>query len=252
MRINGSKPNEINYPVPVSNGLLCPEHRRRIGGAVWEFIWFVDRTTSETNGIGKVLGGKPVTYNQIATDLGTSQRTVGEHCKRLMREGYIRMNRTPYGYQVQVMKSKKFFQKRVEETCRSEGERVEDFGRSEWKKSVERVEETCKSNKTLQDNTVDAAAAAAFSSPGKEWEILGLKTGLGTSRFQQVWTFFYSHRNGYQLSEAMERTIQQAQGKGIKVPKPFYEAKRRVERQEREADTGSHRGLDLPKIEAWE
>ena len=114
------------------------------------------------------------------------------------------------------------------------------------------MEETCRSNKTIQDCTVDVEAAAVFSSPGEEWEILGLKTRIGTSRFQQVWSFFYSHRNGHQLSEAMERTIQQAQGKGIKVPKPFYEAKRRVERQERENDTGNCQGLDLPKIEAWE
>ena len=247
MRVNGSQPGELNYLIPISNGLLRADHRKRIGSAIWEFFWFIDHTTEEADGVGKVLGGKPITYADLAADLGVSQRTVAEHCKRLAREEYIRMNRTPYGFQVQVLKSKKFFQKRVEETCRSGGERVEEIGRSEWKKSVGRVEETCRSNKTLQDNTVDRGNPSL-----EEWKALGTNTPIGKEIFRQTWKLTYSNRNGEPISEVMEKTIQVCAQRRILVPPHFYSLKRNVERQEREADTGNHRGLDLPKIEAWE
>ena len=126
MKFNGSRPGEINYSIPLSNGLLCPEHRKRIGVAIWEFAWLIDRTTREEDGVGIVLGGKPIKYSEIASDLGTSERTAAENCRRLAKEGYIRLDQTPHGNRFWVAKSKKFTWKRQEETFQPKEERVEE------------------------------------------------------------------------------------------------------------------------------
>ena len=47
----------------VSNGLL--EHKDRMGAAIWEYLWLIDKVTKdEPDGNGKfngvVLGGKPI------------------------------------------------------------------------------------------------------------------------------------------------------------------------------------------------
>ncbi|MDD4989110.1 MAG: hypothetical protein PHV42_01655 [Candidatus Pacebacteria bacterium] len=51
----------------VSKGLLDPKHRQRMGVAVWEFLWCLDRVTKiNADGLGLVLGGKPVNLCDFA------------------------------------------------------------------------------------------------------------------------------------------------------------------------------------------
>ncbi len=138
MKVNGSRPGEINYLIPISNGLLCSEHRKRIGIAIWEFAWLIDRTTKEEDGVGIVLGGKPIKYSEIASDLGISKRTAAENCRRLAKEGYIRLDQAPHGNKFWVAKSKKFTWKRQEESFLPQGERQEETFQSKG----ERVEES--------------------------------------------------------------------------------------------------------------
>ncbi|WP_176705861.1 hypothetical protein [Paenibacillus hemerocallicola] len=99
-----------NHIIPVSNGLF--EHRERIGPAIWEFLWLIDRTTTEEvddNGErwGLVLGGVPVKHEQIAHELGSSERTVKRNLARLKDEMYISSIRAPYGEIIRVAKNKK-------------------------------------------------------------------------------------------------------------------------------------------------
>jgi hypothetical protein len=77
----------------VSNGIFA--HRKRIGAAVWVFLWFVDRVTKDVpNGTGEVdgivLGGSPVSARRIASELQDTPRTVQAHISRLISRGYIR------------------------------------------------------------------------------------------------------------------------------------------------------------------
>ncbi len=110
-----------SYPLVVWSGLL--EHRERMGSAIWEFIWCLDRITREENGIGFVNGGAPVRAKQIAQDFvkqpnekrGGKNRnetvdedTVRINLKKLKREGYLQLRRTPYGHVIEVMNSLKF------------------------------------------------------------------------------------------------------------------------------------------------
>jgi hypothetical protein len=59
---------KLNHAIPVSNGII--EHREKIGSAVWLFLLLIDWTTSEDeNGIGKVLGGKPIKLKDLTEAL---------------------------------------------------------------------------------------------------------------------------------------------------------------------------------------
>jgi hypothetical protein len=77
----------------VSSGLLTPEHRCRMGIAVWVFLWLVDHEfRSKTGGpnTGLVLNGCPITAGRIGSELGLSVRTVQRNLETLEAEKYIR------------------------------------------------------------------------------------------------------------------------------------------------------------------
>ncbi|TPE70644.1 winged helix-turn-helix domain-containing protein [Halalkalibacterium halodurans] len=96
----------------VFSGLLTAEHRKRIGPAIWEFLWCLDRITDEPeeNGekAGIVLYGKPVSYSEVAKETGVGKSTIKRNFEKLEKQGYIRMKRTPYGHVITVRKSKKW------------------------------------------------------------------------------------------------------------------------------------------------
>jgi DNA-binding MarR family transcriptional regulator len=101
-----------SFYFPTFSGLLTKEHRDNIGPALWEFLWCISSTTKEQEEdgetVGIVLGGKPVSYNEVAKELGGSKSTVKRNFERLEEYGYIRTKRTPYGHVIKVRKSKKF------------------------------------------------------------------------------------------------------------------------------------------------
>ena len=101
----------MNHFIPVSNGILTPEHRRALGGGIWEFLWCLDKITKiDRNGNGVLLGGRPIQIKEIAEQLGASEDTVSRNIHRLSPD-YLALKRTPYGVLILVMKAKKRFGK---------------------------------------------------------------------------------------------------------------------------------------------
>jgi hypothetical protein len=99
-----------NHIIPVSNGLF--EHRERIGPAIWEFLWCIDRVTREEvddNGErwGLVLGGVPIKYDRVALDLKSSEQTVKRNMQILKEQQYISSVRASRGQILKVAKNKK-------------------------------------------------------------------------------------------------------------------------------------------------
>ena len=45
------------YQAGLVDGLFAPEHRERMGEAVWLFGWLVARQTAQKDAVGFVLGG---------------------------------------------------------------------------------------------------------------------------------------------------------------------------------------------------
>lgn len=81
-----------------------------MGSAVWLFMWLLDRMTSvNEEGIGKVLGGKPITYEEVEPCLGMSRRTYSRWMEILRDGGYILTTRTPAGISIKIYKAKKSF-----------------------------------------------------------------------------------------------------------------------------------------------
>ena len=83
-----------NFYIPVSSGLLDPKHSLLIDNSLGLFLFLLDRTTKEKNGEvsreGLVLGGKPISCEEIAQVLGSNRQRVRRYKVQLERDGYIR------------------------------------------------------------------------------------------------------------------------------------------------------------------
>ena len=106
MTANRKFRDQQSFPIPVWNGML--EHRKRLGSAVWEFLWCLDHITAEKDGKGLVHGGAPVKAETMATALGVNLSTSKRNVRRLVAEGYITVRRISFGNVITVMNSLKF------------------------------------------------------------------------------------------------------------------------------------------------
>ncbi|WP_052738061.1 MarR family transcriptional regulator [Bacillus sp. SA1-12] len=101
-----------SYPFNTYSGLLTPEHYKRIGNAIWLFLWCISSTTAEKekDGImwGIVLGNTPQKLPDLAKVFGVNQKTISRWIDQLEKEGYIKITRAPYGLIFTVKNSKKF------------------------------------------------------------------------------------------------------------------------------------------------
>jgi DNA-binding Lrp family transcriptional regulator len=115
------------YYIEISNRLLDPKHYQHMGESVWLFMWLLDKMTSiSEDGVGKVLGGKPIKFSEVKEELGISERTYRRWVGRLLNNKYIQAIRTPYGLSMSVNKAKKVFG-RKNKSLRQKGENVSQF-----------------------------------------------------------------------------------------------------------------------------
>lgn len=104
------------FYIEVTNDLLDPKHREKMGESVWLFMWLLDKITTVTLKKGNVSGGKPIKFLDIKRDLGISRSTYMRWMDTLERGGYISTIRTPYGKSIVVLKAKKRFNRSVDES----------------------------------------------------------------------------------------------------------------------------------------
>jgi len=237
------KPRGKTYRIPVSTGIF--EHCSKIKDALWLFLWYIDKTT--TSGTeGTVLGGSPITDEEPASILGVKKKTARRWRRMLTSGGYINALRTPYGYVITVSKSKKWAWQSVRESARA--------GNSELPLRAVRLPamgtETSRQGKNKEDRTVDITedrtveaedATASANFPTKEksrkilkeaWDRIGMEP-TGSIRFCVAWERAYADASDDDtLVDIMERAIQHCQASGIRVPPPFYDAKRRIEKED--------------------
>jgi hypothetical protein len=239
-----------SHPIPVWNGVF--EHYDRIGDALWEFAWCIDKITEERDGIGIVLGGSPIKLRAIVEALrGSNRETVRRHLDSLEKENFIRRRRTPYGHVVEVLNSRKFGIWKKEKPQNDVSPVAEKHGFVQEKpKSVQEkhgfvVYKEDAAGTQQKDAAVTAAPPFENLNP---WKVLGSDLPMGSPRFQRVVEHYVATRNGNILSEAMERAIQRALKTGIAVPPPFYDAKRNVERREAE-ELAFPLGIERPELE---
>jgi len=149
----------MSYFITISNGLLTREHREKMGSSVWEFMWILDKMTScDENGVGKVLGGKPIKASEIMKDIGSCRRVVSKNLSLLEKQEYISTKRTPYGLIITVYTAKKIFQKKKESTerCNEKVHHKKEMLRNS--PSIEMLRKVPnKEDNTAIDNTIDTA-----------------------------------------------------------------------------------------------
>jgi hypothetical protein len=138
-----------SYPIPVWNGIF--DHRKKIGPAVWVFLWCLDRITKEEGGLGLVLGGSVISAEKIANDLQECDRTIRRHLKRLEEHMYINLRRTPYGFLITVTNSKKFNIWRSDKSVQPA--RTQVLMRSQT--AAQQTDKSVRTNK--EDSAVDSA-----------------------------------------------------------------------------------------------
>ena len=96
------------FYITVSNGLLNDGHRKKMGSAVWDFLWLIDKVTKiDAKGIGWIWGGKPIKLSEMCD--GVTEDTVSINLDKLETLGYITKIRTPYGLKIGINKIKKSF-----------------------------------------------------------------------------------------------------------------------------------------------
>jgi hypothetical protein len=173
-----------SYAIPVWNGLL--EHRKRIDGAIWLFLWLLDAVTNEKDDIGLVHGGAPVKIAAIAQTLEFDEWTVRQHFKKLEEGRYVKRRRTPYGYVIYVVKSRKFG---VWHGHRRSRVIEQEIGATPLKRSWENPR-----NKEDAAITQQPAAAGPYQEDSV-WDYLKIQP-CGPREFQILLESRWSSRNG--------------------------------------------------------
>lgn len=232
-----------SHPIPLWNGIL--DHCQRIGPALWEFIWLLDKVTEDRDGLGIVLGGVPVKAEQIANDLREHLNSARAHLSTLERECYIVRTRTPYGQVIRVRNSRKFgiwkTSERVTKTCESHGRESQKPVTQTHKNLVPESQKTVDVIKTQQYAAIDAAVGTACP----VWKETGVNPARLPGPFRKLCEDLWPTRNGQSLGQFMGVCLDgwDALGGG-KYPAVFVRAKTEIAAKERE-QAGS-----LPELEA--
>jgi len=82
-----------SFWIGAKGGLLEKKHVKKMGQAVWLFLYFLRGQTGVNEaGEGIFQYGHPITLDQISSDFGgVPTRTIRKWCHRLRRAGYIRI-----------------------------------------------------------------------------------------------------------------------------------------------------------------
>jgi hypothetical protein len=170
------------FGIYVKNDLLEPKHYHSIGQSLWLYLWLLDKMTSVSeDGVGKVLGGSPVRFERVTSDLPMSDRTYTRYVERLVEAGYITALRTPYGYVFTITKAKKFFGLKEPRATRGTKERtVNVAGRTV---NVAGENRKCGGNK--EDNTVDNTSNSIFTEPSGSANTMNWKNNRYSDDYEE-------------------------------------------------------------------
>lgn len=149
-----------SFPFPTYSGLLEPDHYKKIGSALWLFLWCVSSTTKEVerDGVnwGVVLGNKPMKVKEdIAPIFEVDEKTIRRWIKSLESNEYIRTTRTPHGLIFSVKNSKKYKNRMDKNVLSQNSERTKmsDDMESSDKNVLSRTDKNVRCNKDIISTT---------------------------------------------------------------------------------------------------
>jgi hypothetical protein len=94
--------------IGIQDGLIDPHHADRMEEAVWLYLWCV-KCQTKRNGGTFVLGGMPLTYNEIARRSGFAARRVRRWLNKLRKFNYVKVTYLNYMMmKIEITKAKKW------------------------------------------------------------------------------------------------------------------------------------------------
>lgn len=242
---------KTSRPIPVWNGIF--EHRARIDGALWAFLWLLDKITKERDGVGIVWDGRPIRAMRIAADLGCSEKTVRLHLDRLEANGYIRRKLAPYGFVIQVLNSWKFgirkSHKRSEKNVRPVAAEVGKELPTSRKDSSDLLAENVRPRR---DAALNAAPNAAMPLPVAKsplWEELGVRPESLPPPLRELFEGLYSTKGSQPTGVVLGLGLDMWTDQGNKIPPQLARAAaefRGREKQEKDAACARPELEELP------
>jgi len=80
---------QIETYFPFYSSLISPNIIKNLGKSIFLLLWCFDKVTYIENGVGFVLGGRPMTYSYIGKNLGVHQNTIKNWGDKLFESGFI-------------------------------------------------------------------------------------------------------------------------------------------------------------------
>jgi len=97
--------------IGVTDGLIDPKHEKAMGQAVWLFLWCIK---AQTKGSSFVLGGKPLTYDEMSSRSGFPARIIRRWLNTLRTHHYVLVSYLNYKMlRIEIMKPKKWNPRQV-------------------------------------------------------------------------------------------------------------------------------------------
>lgn len=141
--------------IEITNNLLEPKHRKKMGTAVWEFMWCLDKITKiDEEEVGCVLGGKPINLADIKKELGISEVSISKNLNKLKNSGYLTLIHTPYGISIKVQKAKKRFKDkltRFKDKLKPNIRQYKDNNNNSFYKRNEREDEVSRGRREIKE-----------------------------------------------------------------------------------------------------
>lgn len=172
-----------NYNTGLRGVLFDSRHYARMGQAVWLFGWLVLRETRERDGIGFVLGGRPVTYREIEEETGFARKSLERWMRVLRRGGYIETTTAPGGVIVRILKAKKFARDAPNSGPKSFQQETRETRRSLWKSPAGNDPLLNFADAPLNNEGKHPQICAA--SPGHESQNAPLAAGIGNREVER-------------------------------------------------------------------
>jgi hypothetical protein len=203
----------------------------------WDWI------TEERDGVGIVLGGKPVKVSEIVAAVkGSKKETVRRHMDTLEREKFIRRRRTPYGHVIEVLNSHKFgiWKKEKPQNDVSGHKEKPIYGSEKPTGGSEKPKNSINKEDTAVTQHKDAAVEL--------WNLLSIPPEKMPPAFRELCEGLYSKKNGQPLSEFVGVCMDAWEAMGEKHhPRAFAQAAKRIrEREGREEYSADA----IPELEA--
>lgn len=121
--------------------------------AIWLYLLLLDKMTSiSEDGVGMVLGGKPIQFQELQKELGIHPNTYTRWIERLKKYKYIDTKRTPNGIIFSVFKAVKRFTTKGDSPPKVIHHKRDSDSPRQGSDSPSKVN----ADQTIQDNTVDS------------------------------------------------------------------------------------------------